>query len=137
MDEIYARIAQAKPFSEAEVAIITRQILSAVAYAHDNKIIHRDIKPENILIDSNELHVLVIDWGLSKDLTELRSLRQRIGTVDYASPEVLKGEPYDFKTDVWSCGVIIYILLSGETPFPGSSTREIESRIVKGGFNMD
>mgnify|MGYP003609998360 CR=1 FL=1 len=91
---------------------------------------HRDIKPENILIDPLDQHIKIIDWGLSKDVSDLEIVRQRIGTIDYAAPEVLLDKGYDKKCDLWSCGVILYILLSGETPFPGNNTGEIEKKIV-------
>lgn len=80
--------------------------------------------------EGDTMHLLVIDWGLSKDISE-GAVKQRIGTVDYAAPEVLLGQPYDGRCDVWSSGVILYILLSGETPFPGNNTGEIESKILR------
>lgn len=67
---------------------------------------------------------------MSKDVSDLEIVRQRIGTIDYAAPEVLLDKGYDKKCDLWSCGVILYILLSGETPFPGNNTGEIEKKIV-------
>lgn len=69
-------------------------------------------------------------------MSNLSILRQRIGTVDYAAPEVLRGDGYNAKCDLWSCGVILYILLSGETPFPGNATGEIEEKIINSSFEM-
>ncbi|CAK74200.1 unnamed protein product (macronuclear) [Paramecium tetraurelia] len=135
-DEIHKRIKSNKQFTEEEVRYIFKQILSGIAYAHDKNIIHRDIKPENILIDPTDQHIKIIDWGLSKDLTNIDFIKQRIGTIDYAAPEVLLEKGYDKKCDLWSCGVILYILLSGETPFPGQNTEEIEKMIISQKFNM-
>ncbi|CAD8085675.1 unnamed protein product [Paramecium sonneborni] len=135
-EEIHRRIKSNKPFSEEEVRFIFKQILSGIAYAHDKNIIHRDIKPENILIDPTDKHIKIIDWGLSKDITNIDFIQQKIGTIDYAAPEVLLEKGYDKKCDLWSCGVILYILLSGETPFPGQNTDEIEKRIISQRFNM-
>ncbi|CAD8183250.1 unnamed protein product [Paramecium octaurelia] len=136
-DEIHRRIKKNQIFTEDEVRYIFKQILSAIAYAHDKNIMHRDIKPENILIDPKDQHIKIIDWGLSKDMTDLVSIKQKIGTIDYAAPEVLLEKGYDKKCDLWSCGVILYILLSGETPFPGNNTGEIEKKITKSKINLN
>ena len=69
-------------------------------------------------------------------MTNIISVKQKIGTIDYAAPEVLLEKGYDKKCDLWSCGVILYILLSGEVPFPGNNTGEIEKKIVTSKINF-
>ena len=99
---------------------------------------HRDLKPENLLIESNNsidegFVVKVIDFGTSVEYNPEQKLNARLGTPYYIAPEVLKGE-YDEKCDVWSCGVILYILLCGYPPFNGDNDDEIFENIRKGVF---
>lgn len=106
-------------------AEIMRQILSAVVYCHENSIVHRDLKPENLLLELKKSFaegntVKVIDFGTSIEFTRDEKLNARLGTAYYIAPEVLRGE-YDEKCDVWSCGVILYILLCGYPPFNGDT----------------
>jgi calcium-dependent protein kinase len=89
------------------------------------EIVHRDLKPENLLIETRssnvgELNVKVIDFGTSIEFNPNEKLRARLGTAYYIAPDVLLGE-YDEKCDVWSCGVILYILLCGYPPFNGDN----------------
>ena len=105
-----------------------------IAYCHENDIVHRDLKPENILIEdikSSKLNVKVIDFGASSLTDPNQKLRDKFGTIYYIAPEVLKGS-YDEKCDVWSLGVILYIMLSGEPPFNGHTDEEIIKAIKKG-----
>lgn len=80
-----------------------------------NHIVHRDIKPENILFDTKQpnSNIKVIDFGASTKFSEQEKLTKRIGTPFYVAPEILTKKPYDEKCDVWSLGVILYILLCG------------------------
>jgi calcium-dependent protein kinase len=91
-----------------------KQILSAVHYLHSKNIAHRDLKPENILYESNKPGALikVVDFGTSIAYDPREKMRQRFGTAYYIAPEVLD-KKYDSKCDIWSCGVILYILLCG------------------------
>merc|ERR1712118_521298 len=102
-----------------------KQILSAIVYCHDNKIVHRDLKPENILYESSKADSIlkVIDFGTSRSFGPDRKMAQRLGTPYYIAPEVLD-KRYDEKCDVWSIGVILYILLSGIPPFNGGNDKE-------------
>ena len=123
--------------SEPIAANFMRQILSAVAYCHANNIVHRDLKPENLLLDkeSHDATVKVIDFGTSTVHDNQQNLTQRYGTAYYIAPEVLQKD-YNEKCDIWSCGVILYILLSGKPPFYGRQDRDILRRVNKGEYSL-
>jgi len=129
--ELFDQIVSRGTYSEADAANVVRQILEAVEYMHENGIAHRDLKPENLLCSgpSNEI-IKVTDFGLSKDFGTA-SLRTSCGTPDYVAPEVLKGQPYDNMVDIWSIGVITYILLCGFPPFYGNNDQQIFEKILK------
>ncbi len=103
----------------------TRQILSALRFAHRNGIIHRDIKPHNVIVDA-EGHVRVMDFGIARagasQMTETGSI---IGTAQYLSPEQARGAPVDQTSDIYSTGIVLYELLTGTTPFTGDTPVEI------------
>lgn len=97
---------------------------------------HRDLKPENILLDSSDgTTIKLIDFGTSQVFENEEKMELVLGTAYYIAPEVLLGK-YNEKCDIWSIGVILYILLSGEPPFPGSSDPEIISKVKKGKYNF-
>lgn len=135
--ELFDKIVESKNFSEKKACEVIQQVLSAIAYCHSNKIVHRDLKPENLLLDSTKADatIKVIDFGLSRVFEPQRKMRHKLGTVYYIAPEVLK-QQYDEKCDVWSCGVITYIMLSGYPPFNGQTDDLIIKKIEKGEFNF-
>lgn len=97
---------------------------------------HRDLKPENILIDPKQKGAIkVIDFGTSHLFDEKTYMHQMYGTAYYIAPEVLSGN-YTKKCDLWSIGVILYIMLSGKPPFWGSSDREILNKVSKGTYSL-
>mmetsp|Transcript_22866 Transcript_22866/g.3759 ORF Transcript_22866/g.3759 Transcript_22866/m.3759 type:complete len:119 (+) Transcript_22866:534-890(+) len=112
-------------------------ILSAVLYCHKEQIVHRDLKPENVIFESdeNDAPIKVIDFGFSIKQNKVRKFKSVKGSPYYMAPEVLKGN-YDEKCDVWSCGVILYMMLSGTPPFNGKSDNEIYQSILKGNFTF-
>ena len=87
---------------------------------HKQKIMHRDLKPENILYDNESKLLKIIDFGTAKEFEENEKQKLLVGTPYYIAPEVINGD-YNEKCDVWSCGVILFILLSGTPPFGGKS----------------
>lgn len=94
-----------------------QQIICAVEYCHRHKIVHRDLKPENLLLDMN-LNVKIADFGLSNIMTDGNFLKTSCGSPNYAAPEVIGGKLYAGpEVDVWSCGVILFVLLCGKLPF--------------------
>ena len=126
-DIIIKRTEMGNPFTEKEAATIFKQLMSAVSYCHSNKIVHRDLKPENLLLLNNDddTHIKIIDFGTSLIFKKKNtSMFDRVGTAYYISPEVIDGY-YDEKCDVWSCGIILYILLCGYPPFNGRDDEEI------------
>ena len=130
-ERIIRNIEKHKNYSEKTAAKIFKQLISAIAYCHSQGICHRDLKPENILFLSEEEDspIKVIDFGLSKIFGKYNNIINNemtsfVGTAYYVSPEVLQGK-YDEKCDIWSAGVILYIMLNGEPPFNGSNDTEI------------
>ena len=134
--ELFDRIVESKKLSEDVSKKSMMSILSALSYMHKHSIVHRDLKPENIMLDSrsDNANVKLIDFGTSKQMDNIAErLRGKLGTAYYIAPEVLKNN-YDYKCDIWSCGVILYILLCGYPPFNAHSDEEIFRKIQKGNF---
>jgi calcium-dependent protein kinase len=133
--ELFDRIVEASHFSEKDAAIIMQQILRAIFYLHEQHICHRDLKPENFLFQSKdpiEGNILkLIDFGLSAKFKDGEAMSSRAGTPYYVSPQVLAGK-YNHLCDLWSAGVIMYILLCGTPPFFGHNDQEVLQRVKHG-----
>jgi len=137
--ELFKEIVSKAPFSEAIAGNIMFQIFSAVNYCHNMNIMHRDLKPENILIErkvDDKYLIKIIDFGTAKLHEKNKSEKKVIGSSYYIAPEVLY-ECYNLKCDLWSCGVILYILLSGRAPFSHKNDTIILEKIKLGKYNMD
>lgn len=153
--------------NESIVKLLMFQIFSAVAYLHSQNVIHGDLKLENIMIDSvslvksrnsfrksarmdmenltktnkfvnlNNFELKLIDFGCSKIFSrDKKNFNDLVGTIYYAAPEVLRNN-YNEKCDLWSCGIIMYMLLCGRPPFDAETDEEIGEKIIKGNYNFD
>ncbi|XP_073767672.1 peripheral plasma membrane protein CASK isoform X39 [Danio rerio] len=137
--EIVKRADAGFVYSEAVASHYMRQILEALRYCHDNNIIHRDVKPHCVLLASkeNSAPVKLGGFGVAIQLGESGLVAGgRVGTPHFMAPEVVKREPYGKPVDVWGCGVILFILLSGCLPFYGTKERLFEA-IIKGKYKMN
>lgn len=117
-------------FSEKQAAKILHQVLLGLNYMHKKNIVHRDIKPENLLLESRDLanlNIKITDFGFAKcyDPSNFEGLDDVLGSPLYMAPEVVKKLKYDTKVDIWSLGIVTYILLSGRPPFSGKTKDEI------------
>ena len=126
-------------FAEDEAARIIRQLLEAVSYMHRNNIVHRDIKPENIIFKTTEegSSIKVVDFGLARKHYERLEppMATITGTPYYIAPEVLR-RSYDKSCDLWSVGVVAYILLAGYPPFNGESNSETHRAVLRGRYHF-
>jgi calcium-dependent protein kinase len=142
--ELFEKIVEMHKFTERQASSLLRKILSAVKHLHDHGICHRDLKPENFLFSdkSTDPEIKLIDFGLSKrfgnnhEHDHGEKMHTIVGTPYYVAPEVLKGN-YDFACDVWSLGVILYIMLCGYPPFEGDNNKEIFKNVLKQNLEFD
>ena len=137
--ELFNEIKENGPFDEKYSAFVMYQIFSAINYCHSMKIMHRDLKPENILImDRNRNgfpRIKICDFGTSLMVEKGGIQKKIVGSSYYIAPEVLKNN-YNEKCDIWSCGVILYILLSGKPPFNGDDDNEVMANVTTGQYDL-
>jgi calcium-dependent protein kinase len=141
--ELYETIITWKNFDEEKAFYLMTQILSAINYLHSKGIVHRDIKPENMLVENKVnnnnkemLNIKLIDFGTSNYVNESKKFTLKVGSPYYIAPEVIK-KSYDNKCDIWSCGVILYILLVGFPPFKGNTQKDLLNNISKGKYSVE
>lgn len=139
--ELFDKIIKSKHFNENVAAHIMKQLLSAVHFCHQYNVIHRDIKPENIMLETKEdaeknyFNIKLIDLGTASIFKDNTMLNKQIGTPYYIAPEVLNNN-YNEKCDIWSCGVIMFILLCGSPPFHGKDDDEIYNSVKNAKYNF-
>lgn len=124
-------------FTEQRTKFYIAQLILALGYLHRNMILHRDIKPENLLYENEkpDAKIKIADFGLAKLLSEESMLMHTAcGTPGYVAPEILKGLAYDSEVDLWSIGIVLYILLCGFPPFYNENTVKLYECIKKGSF---
>ena len=138
-DELFTKINEIHCFTEETAAIIIKSIFQGIAYCHSLGIVHRDLKPENILVPTGNINIdytllKIIDFGASVLMKGRKKITFRFGTPYYIAPEVLQ-QSYNEKCDIWSIGVILYLLLTGTVPFDGDNDEEIWKKIINDEIN--
>ncbi|XP_059440198.1 CBL-interacting serine/threonine-protein kinase 23-like [Corylus avellana] len=135
--ELFDKIASKGRFKEDEARKYFQQLVNAVDYCHSRGVFHRDLKPENLLLDANGV-LKVSDFGLSALPQQVREdglLHTTCGTPNYVAPEVINNKGYDgAKADLWSCGVILFVLMAGYLPFEESNLMALYKKIFKADF---
>eukprot|EP00747_Dinoflagellata_sp_TGD_P222034 gnl/TRDRNA2_/TRDRNA2_93787_c2_seq3.p1 gnl/TRDRNA2_/TRDRNA2_93787_c2~~gnl/TRDRNA2_/TRDRNA2_93787_c2_seq3.p1 ORF type:complete len:661 (-),score=144.14 gnl/TRDRNA2_/TRDRNA2_93787_c2_seq3:91-1896(-) len=130
-------------FPESLAAIVMMQMLRAIYYLHKLQVVHRDLKPENVLVAQpgpiSSTSLRLTDFGVSTTYSEGEMLTAQAGTLHYMAPQVLADSPrqYDQSCDMWSCGVMMYVVLSGYLPFRAKSEPEVRRRVAAGDFDFD
>lgn len=134
--ELFDLVNESHGFDEALSRKYFRQIIDGVEYCHQNLVSHRDLKLENILINEKGL-VKIADFGLSNFMKDGQFLKTSCGSLHYAAPEIVLGLQYTgSEIDIWSCGIILYAMLTGSLPFEDDTHHKLIEKITKGSFTM-
>ena len=133
--DLLSYIRKRSKLTEQIAKFIFKQIILSLQFIHSHNIVHRDIKLDNILIDLNN-NIKICDFGVSKRIINNDKMFEQCGTPAYIAPEILKNKGYEgFSVDIWSCGVVLYAMLSGTVPFKGNDLHELHDLIMIGKFN--
>lgn len=134
--DMFDYIVNNKKFKEDEACHYFQQLIEGVDYCHKLKICHRDLKPENLLMEGNTIKL--IDFGLSNTWGKSGKLKTACGSPSYAAPEMILGEDnyYGSRVDVWSCGVILYVMVCGFLPFEDANQDKLYKKIIDGKFAL-
>ncbi|KAI7826627.1 kinase-like domain-containing protein [Gamsiella multidivaricata] len=134
--ELFEYLVNKGRLGELEALQFFQQIIVGLAFCHKRKICHRDLKPENLLLD-DQMNVKIADFGMASLQKTGRLLETSCGSPHYASPEVVTGLKYDGSaSDIWSCGIILYALLTGHLPFDDENIRQLLGKVKIGKFYM-
>mmetsp|Transcript_1999 Transcript_1999/g.2312 ORF Transcript_1999/g.2312 Transcript_1999/m.2312 type:complete len:356 (-) Transcript_1999:233-1300(-) len=134
--ELFDRIVKKESYSERDAASCVQKIAGALKYIHDKDIVHRDLKPENLLLvsETDDTSVKLADFGFAAFCKD--ELDDGCGTLVYVAPEILRGKPYKTSPDMWSLGVITYILLCGYPPFFDNDQENLSRKIIRGKYKF-
>jgi len=138
--ELFDKIVELGSYTESDASVLVSKMVSAIDYLHELGIVHRDLKPENLLLrDHTDIcEVKIADFGLSKIVSPqlLSKMQTACGTPGYVAPEVLKAQGYEEEVDMWSIGVITYILLCGFPPFYNEHLPDLFEQIMKAEYEF-
>ncbi|EWM20832.1 myosin light chain kinase [Nannochloropsis gaditana] len=136
--ELFDRITQKSTYTEKEARDLFKVLVSAIEYMHSMDVVHRDLKPENLLLadETDDVQIKIADFGYAVRVNR-NTLRSQCGTPCYVAPEILRREPYGKPVDMWSIGVIIFILLAGYAPFYDEDHRRLFNKIKKAKFQFE
>lgn len=136
--ELFDRIVSKAHYTEKEARDLIKQILETLDYIHTSGIVHRDLKPENLLLMSatDDSDIKIADFGFAKKISELGVKEVACGTPGYVAPEILRGDKYGSEVDIWSLGVICYVLLAGYPPFYDEDQKRLFKKIKEGRYHF-
>ena len=136
--ELFDFISEREWLTEEEASYFVKQILLGIKHMHSKGVAHLDLKPENVMLKGANSHELkLIDFGVSKKLSKDVEVREMLGTTEFVSPEVINFEPISLNSDMWSLGVISYIMLSGASPFLGDTQQDTYANIMACDYEFD
>ncbi|GBP73723.1 hypothetical protein EVAR_103185_1 [Eumeta japonica] len=134
--EIFDHLVSQGRMTEAEAARAFAQMVAAVGYCHSRGVVHRDLKAENLLLDA-DMNIKLADFGFSNEFVAGGALATWCGSPPYAAPELFEGRRYDGpKADIWSLGVVLYVLVCGALPFDGGTLHELRNVVLSGKFRI-
>lgn len=136
--ELFDRIVSKAFYNEKEARDLCKILFEAIAYCHSKRVAHRDLKPENLLLVSkgDDSRMKIADFGFAKKAPNEECLSTQCGTPGYVAPEILEGTKYGTKADMWSLGVIVYILLGGYPPFIENTQKKLFMKIRRGEYEF-
>ncbi len=136
--ELFDRIVKKRQYSEADTQTVVRTILSAINHCHEHNIVHRDLKPENLLLkyEDNDTELKIADFGFATVCSQKELLKEQCGTPAYIAPEIIQGREYNQSVDLWSLGVITFVLLGGYLPFRSKNKKTLFSLIAHGKYEF-
>ncbi|EDO49090.1 predicted protein, partial [Nematostella vectensis] len=136
--ELFERIIEEDYLMEEDAIYYVHQVLLALDYMHGNNIVHLDLKPENIMCESiNSNQIKLVDFGLARELKKDEEVKSSFGTPDFVAPEVIRMKPVSTASDMWSLGVVTYVLLSGLMPFSGDNDHDTLVKVAKAEWDFD
>lgn len=136
--DVIKRIREISSYTEKDTRELSKALLTAIEYIHSSGVAHRDLKPENLLLETtrSNCQIKVADFGFARRVHAVQSLTTRCGTPTYVAPEILKNHPHDESADMWSVGVIMYLLLVGYPPFKEDIQQQLFRRIRLGEYEF-